>query len=232
MKRLKNHILIIEDDEKIARVIQLELEFEGYEVSVAYTGRDGLSILEKEDIHLVILDVMIPELNGMEVLRRTRQTNDEIVVIMLTARNSVIDKVSGLDLGANDYMTKPFEIEELLARIRSNLRFQPRNIPQVESDVHVIYSITIHANTREVYKNNQIVELTPREYDLLLYLVKNKNRALQREQILNEVWGFDHYGDTNVVDVYIRYLRKKLTDTQDVQFIQTVRSVGYMIKDE
>lgn len=228
---MHNHILIIEDDEKIARVIQLELEHEGYEVSIAYTGRDGLSILEKESIDLVILDVMIPELNGMEVLRRIRHENNEIIVIMLTARNSVFDKVNGLDLGANDYMTKPFEIEELLARIRTNLRFKPMIDSKEESDVHVIHSISIHTNTREVFKKDKLIELTPREYDLLLYLVTNKNRALEREQILNEVWGFDYYGDTNVVDVYIRYLRKKLTDSKNDQFIQTVRSVGYMIKD-
>lgn len=228
---MSHSILIVEDDEKIARVIQLELEYEGYEVSVAHTGRDGLSMIEDKEIDLVILDVMIPELNGMEVLRRIRHISNEIVIIMLTARSSVYDKVSGLDLGANDYMTKPFEIEELLARIRTNLRFKPQNFSELASDVHVIHSITIHTNTREVYKNETIVELTPREYELLLYLVKNKNRALEREQILNEVWGFDYYGDTNVVDVYIRYLRKKLTDSKEDDFIQTVRGVGYMIKD-
>ncbi|KAB7704487.1 response regulator [Bacillus aerolatus] len=228
---MSHSILIVEDDEKIARVIQLELEYEGYEVSVAHTGRDGLSMIEDKEIDLVILDVMIPELNGMEVLRRVRHISNEIVIIMLTARSSVYDKVSGLDLGANDYMTKPFEIEELLARIRTNLRFKLKDTSELASNVHVIHSITIHTNTREVYKNETMVELTPREYELLLYLVKNKNRALEREQILNEVWGFDYYGDTNVVDVYIRYLRKKLTDSKEDPFIQTVRGVGYMIKD-
>ncbi|XEC96319.1 response regulator transcription factor [Paenibacillus tarimensis] len=227
---MDKRILIIEDDKKIARVIQLELENEGYDVRVAHTGRDGLSIVENEEIDLVILDVMIPELNGMEVLRRIRHVSNEIVVIMLTARNSVYDKVNGLDLGANDYMTKPFEIEELLARLRVNLRFKYSSVSPPESDVCVIHDISIHTNTREVFKNNIRVELTPREYDLLLYLVTNKNRALEREQILNEVWGYDYYGDTNVVDVYIRHLRKKLTDSKEDQLIQTVRSVGYMIK--
>ncbi|WP_338470892.1 response regulator transcription factor [Niallia sp. XMNu-256] len=226
-----DHILIIEDDEGIARVIQLELEHEGYKVSIAHTGRDGLSILEKEKIDLVLLDVMIPELNGMEVLRRIRHEDNEIIVIMLTARNTVFDKVSGLDAGANDYMTKPFEIEELLARIRTNLRFKPNAVSPAESNVHVIRSVTIDTNTREVYRNNQLIDLTPREYDLLLYLVENKNRVLEREQILNKVWGMDFYGDTNVVGVYIRYLRKKLTDSKEDPFIHTVRSVGYMVKD-
>ncbi|ALC89147.1 PhoB family transcriptional regulator [Bacillus sp. FJAT-18017] len=229
---MDSHILIIEDDEGIARAIQLELEHAGYQVSIAYTGKEGLSILEKEQIDLVLLDVMIPELNGMEVLRRIRRENNEMVIIMLTARDSVYDKVSGLDLGANDYMTKPFEIEELLARIRSNLRFKPKREKRDDSGVYHIHSISIQTNTREVFKNDCMVDLTPREYDLLFYLVKNKNRALEREQILNEVWGMDYYGDKHAVDVYIRYLRKKLTDAKDEPFIQTVRGVGYMIKDE
>ncbi|MEC2076263.1 response regulator transcription factor [Metabacillus fastidiosus] len=229
---MENHILIIEDDVKIARVIQLELEYEGYTVSVGHTGREGLEILEKEPIDLVILDVMIPELNGMEVLRRIRHDNDQIIVIMLTARNSVYDKVNGLDLGANDYMTKPFEIEELLARIRTNLRFKPRiSSSQTEEEMIQIHSIIINTSTREVFKSESLVDLTPREYDLLLYLATHRNRALEREQILTEVWGFDYYGDTNVVDVYIRYLRKKLMDSRENPIIQTVRSVGYMVKD-
>ncbi|RST72263.1 response regulator transcription factor [Siminovitchia acidinfaciens] len=228
---MNDHILIIEDDEKIARVIQLELEYEGYEVSIAYTGREGLAVINSKEVDLVILDVMIPELNGMEVLRRIRHISSEIIVIMLTARNSIFDKVSGLDLGANDYMTKPFEIEELLARIRTNLRFKPRSSTDFETDALSIHSITINKNTREVYNKGKMVELTPREYELLIYLVTNKNRALDREQILNEVWGYDYFGDTNVVDVYIRYLRKKLTQSKENQLIQTVRGVGYMIKD-
>lgn len=228
---MSDHILIIEDDDKIARIIQLELEYEGYKVSVAHTGREGMAIIEKEEIDLVILDVMIPELNGMEVLRRLRQENNEIIVIMLTARSSVYDKVNGLDLGANDYMTKPFEIEELLARIRTNLRFKPKHVPVQEEIMQRIGAVEININTREVYKSGSLVDLTPREYDLLLYLVTNKNRAMEREQILTEVWGYDYYGDTNIVDVYIRYLRKKLIDSKEESFIQTVRSVGYMIKD-
>ncbi|WP_262175460.1 response regulator transcription factor [Saccharococcus sp. Marseille-Q5394] len=227
---MSDHILIIEDDNKIARIIQLELEYEGYEVSIAHTGREGMALIENEKVDLVILDVMIPELNGMEVLRRIRQANNEIIVIMLTARSSVFDKVNGLDLGANDYMTKPFEIEELLARIRTNLRFKPKSV-SVKKTIHKIGSVEINTNTREVYKYGNLVELTPKEYNLLLYLVTNKNQAIEREQILTEVWGYDYYGDTNIVDVYIRYLRKKLIDSKEESFIQTVRSVGYMIKD-
>lgn len=228
---MSDHILIIEDDDKIARIIQLELEYEGYEVTVAHTGREGMNLIETKKIDLVILDVMIPELNGMEVLRRLRQDNNEIIVIMLTARSSVYDKVNGLDLGANDYMTKPFDIEELLARIRTNLRFKPKGALAAEKIIQKIGSIEINTNTREVYKAGILVDLTPREYDLLLYLMANKNRAMEREQILTEVWGYDYYGDTNIVDVYIRYLRKKLVDSKEDSFILTVRSVGYMIKD-
>ncbi|KGX87367.1 PhoB family transcriptional regulator [Pontibacillus litoralis JSM 072002] len=228
---MAEHILIMEDDEKIARVIQLELEYEGYEVSVAHTGRTGLDIYEKGGIDLILLDVMIPELNGMEVLRRIRQTNNEIIIIMLTARDSVYDKVNGLDLGANDYMTKPFEIEELLARIRANFRFKPSAEQHLDHDVEHIGSVTLHKQTREVYHHEQLVDLTPREYELLYYLMTNKNRALDREQILDKVWGYDYYGDTNIVDVYIRYLRKKLTDASGDTIIHTVRGVGYMMKE-
>lgn len=185
---MSDHILIIEDDNKIARIIQLELEYEGYEVSIAHTGREGMALIENEKVDLVILDVMIPELNGMEVLRRIRQANNEIIVIMLTARSSVFDKVNGLDLGANDYMTKPFEIEELLARIRTNLRFKPKSV-SVKKTIHKIGSVEINTNTREVYKYGNLVELTPKEYNLLLYLVTNKNQAIEREQIFNRSMG-------------------------------------------
>jgi len=225
---MSSHILIVEDDQQIARVIELELEYEGFQTSVAHNGRDGLAVLEKETIDLVLLDVMIPGLNGMEVLRRIRSINQSLIVILLTARASVFDKVSGLNAGANDYITKPFEIEELLARIRTHLRF---HMKQEETKTMSVRHIVIHPNSREVYVNSNAVELTPREYELLLYLVENKNHALERGQILNAVWGYDYFGDTNVVDVYVRYLRKKLHHTEEEPLIQTVRSVGYMIKD-
>lgn len=224
---MNNHILIVEDDENIARMMQLELEYEEFQTSVAHNGRDGLEILEQEKIDVVILDIMIPNLNGMEVLRRIRATDEEIVVIMLTARDTVYDKVNGLDLGANDYMTKPFEIEELLARVRSSLRFKTKQTSDQSAEIHLSGDIAIHTGPREVYDEEVRVELTPKEYDLLLYLAKNKNRALEREQILNQVWGYDYFGDTNVIDVFVRHLRKKLQNAP----IQTVRGVGYMIKD-
>ncbi|TDM40572.1 response regulator transcription factor [Macrococcoides goetzii] len=220
------HILIIEDDEKISRVIELELEFAGYKVSKAYTGREGLNIYETEQIDLILLDVMIPELNGLEVLRRIRMTDSQVKIIMLTARDTVIDKVGGLDGGANDYMTKPFEIEELLARIRVHLKSTEI---KMSSEIVQFKSIEIHPNVREVYLDGVNIELTQKEYDLLYYFIENKNQVLDREQIIEHVWGYDYTGDTNIVDVYVRYIRKKLGDSHD--YIKSIRGIGYLIKE-
>ncbi|MCO4096872.1 response regulator transcription factor [Macrococcoides canis] len=220
------HILIIEDDEKISRVIELELEFAGYKVSKAYTGREGLNIYETNQIDLILLDVMIPELNGLEVLRRIRMADEQTKIIMLTARDTVMDKVGGLDGGANDYMTKPFEIEELLARIRVHLK--SADVKPV-NEVVTFKSIEIHPNVREVYLNDKNIELTQKEYDLLYYFIDNKNQVLNREQIIEHVWGFDYAGDTNIVDVYVRYIRKKLGQSHD--YIKSVRGIGYLIKE-
>ncbi|UXR73549.1 response regulator transcription factor [Staphylococcus sp. IVB6238] len=220
------HILIIEDDEKIARVIELELEFAGYQVTKAYTGRQGLNLYETEKVDLILLDVMIPELNGLEVLRRIRMTDTETRIIMLTARDTVMDKVGGLDSGANDYMTKPFEIEELLARIRVHLKDQQQDTAQ---DILTFKNLQIYTNVREFYADETYISLTQREYDLLYYFVCNKNQVLAREQIIAEVWGFDYVGDTNIVDVYVRYIRKKLGPSHD--YITSVRGIGYVLKD-
>lgn len=221
-------ILIVEDDEKIARVIQLELEFEEYDVDIAYTGKEALEKYESGDFSLILLDVMIPELNGLEVLRRLRQKNEDIKVIMLTARDAVMDKVSGLDSGANDYMTKPFEVEELLARIRVHLKSASTSEVKPESIKH--RHLEIKPLAREVYSDGELIYLTQKEYDVLLYLINNKNQALSRDQIIDAVWGYDYFGDTNTVDVYVRYIRKKL-DTTKPSLISSVRGIGYIIKD-
>lgn len=222
-------ILVVEDDEKIARVIQLELEFESYEVSNAYTGKEALDKYEEENFDLILLDVMIPELNGLEVLRRVRQKDESIRIIMLTARDAVMDKVSGLDSGANDYMTKPFEIEELLARIRAQLK--QNEIGQNAKQEEMIFkNIKILPSSREVFIDGEDVYLTQKEYDLFFYLLSNKNQVLSREQIIESVWGYDYFGDTNTVDVYVRYLRKKI-DQYSPSVISSVRGIGYMIKD-
>ncbi|MCY7964657.1 two-component system response regulator YkoG [Bacillus inaquosorum] len=225
----KGHILIVEDEEKIARVLQLELEYEGYSVTIKQNGSEGLNAAAEGGYSLVLLDVMLPGLSGLEVLRRLRKTDQQTPVILLTARDSIPDKVTGLDIGANDYVTKPFEIEELLARIRAALR---QSEPKTEdSGTFLTYDdLRVNEKTREVRRGDKEVELTPREFDLLVYMLKHPQQVLTREQILNSVWGFDYIGDTNVVDVYIRYIRKKLDYPYEKQLIHTVRGVGYAIK--
>ncbi|HBJ00005.1 MAG TPA: DNA-binding response regulator [Lysinibacillus sp.] len=226
---MSNRILIIEDEENIARVLQLELQFEGYEAVMAHTGADGLLQYREQQWDLILLDIMLPEMSGIDVLKRIRATESQTPVIMLTAKSEVEDKVKGLDLGANDYVTKPFEIEELLARIRNALRFSQKTSP---TKVGVSFGqLSINEQTREVIYYGKEIQLTPREYDLLLYLMKHPKQVLTREQILETVWGFDYYGDTNVVDVYIRYVRQKLEIANATPIIQTVRGVGYVLKE-
>ncbi len=224
-------ILIVEDEEKIARVLELELTYEGYDVKKAYTGYDALELYREEAWDLILLDIMLPEMSGIELLRRIRKGDDEIPVILLTAKDSIEDKVTGLDLGANDYITKPFQIEELLARIRVALR-NKKNQEKVDEKGWLQFSdLRLNEGTREVYRKDRLIELTPREFDLLVYLLENQKQVLTRDQILNKVWGYDYIGDTNVVDVYIRYLRKKIELESEAQLIHTVRGVGYVLKD-
>ncbi|WP_068676153.1 response regulator transcription factor [Oceanobacillus sp. Castelsardo] len=222
-------ILIVEDEQKISRALQLELEYENYETEVANNGKDALLLMEANEWDLVLLDIMIPELSGLEVLRRIRRTDDETPIILLTARDEVHDKVSGLDLGANDYITKPFQIEELLARIRVHLR-KPK-VKKETGNKLTIGDLVVNLQSREVKRSEKNIELTPREFDLLVYLLKNKNIVLTRDQLIEQVWGYDYYGETNVVDVYIRYLRQKIDKGYDISYIQTVRGVGYTIKE-
>lgn len=227
-------ILIIEDEEKIARFVELELSHEGYETDKATNGREGLEKIESGGYDLVILDIMLPELNGIEVLRRARRTTD-VPVILLTARDSVTDKVSGLDMGANDYITKPFAIEELLARIRAILRSSEKAAEKApepaekEEDGSILSCSGVEMNTdsHEVTYNGQPVELTNREFILLRTLMENKNVAMTREKLICDAWGYDYYGETNIIDVYVRYIRHKTSD--DV--IKTIRGVGYIVSD-
>lgn len=230
-----NKILIVEDEEKIARFIELELLHEGYEVEKCADGRTGLEKAESGSFSLVLLDIMLPGLNGLEVLRRLRKSSD-IPVIMLTARDSVMDKVTGLDQGADDYITKPFAIEELLARIRLVLR---RSSHQDHEDKHEnpedllsCGELTLSESRHEVRYAGKEIELTGREFDLLNTLLINKNIVMSRERLLENVWGYDYMGETNVVDVYVRYLRSKIDEVFGISLIQTVRGVGYVIRDE
>ncbi|TDU09519.1 two-component system response regulator YkoG [Bacillus subtilis] len=225
----KGNILIVEDEEKISRVLQLELEYEGYSVTIKHNGTEGLNAAADGGHSLVLLDVMLPGLSGLEVLRRLRKTDQQTPVILLTARDSIPDKVTGLDIGANDYVTKPFEIEELLARIRAALRQNGTKTEDIGTFL-TYDDLRVNEKTREVRRGDKEVELTPREFDLLVYMLKHPQQVLTREQILSSVWGFDYIGDTNVVDVYIRYIRKKLDYPYEKQLIHTIRGVGYAIK--
>ena len=235
LRQMKERILIIEDEEKIARFIELELIHEGYEVSKCADGRTGLEMAEGGGFSLVLLDIMLPELNGLEVLRRLRR-NSDMPVIMLTARDAVMDKVAGLDQGADDYITKPFAIEELLARIRLVLRRRSGNghdtAPASPGDMLRCGELTLSESHHEVKYAAKEIELTGREFDLLNTLLINKNIVLSREQLLGKVWGYDYMGETNVVDVYVRYLRSKIDEAYGISLIQTVRGVGYVIRDE
>ena len=223
-------IFIVEDERRIARYLQMELEHEGFQAESEDNGRRAFERIIQGDYALVLLDVMLPEMDGMTICRKVRELSD-VPIIMLTARDEIEDKVSGLDLGADDYLTKPFAIQELLARIRAALR---KHAPQKEEpagEVLMVRNLRLYPSRYEVLVGEESVELTKKEYSLLEYLLRNKRTVLTRDQILQQVWGYDYVGDTNVVDVYIRYLRAKLDDHFGEKYIYTMRGVGYVIKD-
>jgi two-component system response regulator ArlR len=231
---MQERILIVEDEEKLARFIELELTYEGYGVEKAADGRTGLALAQSKQFDLIALDVMLPGLNGFEVLRRIRQ-NSSVPVILLTARDDTMDKVAGLDGGANDYITKPFAIEELLARIRAVLR-NTGAAREREIAKHTDHTITagvlrMNLDSREVWVGNAPVELTKKEFDLLAYLMQNKGLVMSRDRLLDSVWGYDFVGESNAIDVYIRYLRAKIEEPFGLKFIQTIRGVGYIIRE-
>ena len=232
-----NRILIVEDEPQIARFVELELTHEGYETEKAGDGRTGLEAAESGRFDLILLDIMLPGLSGLEVLRRLRRTSD-VPVIMLTARDSVTDKVSGLDTGANDYLTKPFAIEELLARIRSVLRQHESHTASSDKSSESAEKpplleckgVKVNIAEHTVFCGDTPIELTNREFMLLVMLMENSPSVLSREVILEKVWGYNYVGETNVVDVYIRYLRSKIDNVFGIDLISTVRGVGYVIK--
>ncbi len=221
-------ILIIEDEEGLAEFLELELKYEGYEVEVAYDGRQGLELATKQDYHVILLDLMLPGLNGIEVCRRLRMTKDT-PIIMLTARDSVMDRVVGLDSGADDYVVKPFAIEELLARIRVILRREEKK--QAKPLVLTFKDLELDLESRMLKRGESFIELTNKEFELLSVFMKNANRVLTREILLDQVWGYDSVVETNVVDVYVRYLRNKLNAEDKEQYIQTVRGAGYVMRE-
>lgn len=222
-------ILLVEDEEKLARFVELELTHEGYAVDKAFDGRTGLEMAEGGGYDLLLLDIMLPGLNGLEVLRRLRKSS-QVPVIMLTARDAVMDKVTGLDMGADDYVTKPFSIEELLARIRAALRKQ--SAQKQESGVLSCADLQVDISRHRVTRNGKEIELTGREFSLLQYFIENKTIVLTRDQLLEKVWGYEYMGETNVVDVYVRYLRGKIDDGFEPKLLHTVRGVGYVLRDE
>ncbi|BAK81539.1 response regulator transcription factor [Candidatus Arthromitus sp. SFB-rat-Yit] len=217
-------ILVIEDEKNIASFLKMELEYEGYEVENSYDGKEGLEKALNTNFNLIILDLMIPYLNGLEVCRRIRKSKNT-PIIMLTARDSVMDKVSGFQMGADDYLVKPFAIEELLARIEALLR-RVENSKEV-SNVIEFKDIVINIESRIVKCSGEEINLTTKEYELLLYLIKNKNKVLSRDYLIENIWGYDYDGENNVVDVYIRHLRSKLNNNE---YIQTVRGIGYVVR--
>ena len=224
-------ILIVEDEKKLARYLQLELMHEGYDIRVSHDGRSAIEQHEAWGSDLILLDLMLPELSGIEVCRRIRQ-HDDVPIIMLTAKDDVSDKVMGLDMGADDYMTKPFAIEELLARIRVGLKKRRASSAEPASAALVAGPLRLDPSSYAVSWNGTSISLTKKEFDLLRYLMAHKGQAVTRDTLLSDVWGYDYVGDTNVVDVYVRYLRHKIDEPFQVKTIHTIRAVGYMFSYE
>jgi DNA-binding response OmpR family regulator len=221
------HILLVEDEIKLARFIELELQSEGYRVTVAHDGMSGLSLVRESEPDLAILDWMMPGLTGVELCRRLRSTGIKIPVILLTAKDEVGDRVTGLDAGADDYLVKPFSIEELLARIRAHLR----RTQETDTDLLQFEDLSLNRRTREVHRGQRSIELTAKEFDLLQYLMSHPRQVFTREQILENIWGYDFLGDSNIIEVYVRYLRLKLEQGSEKRLIHTARGVGYSLRE-
>ena len=222
------HILIIEDEESLADFLELELKYEGYKVDIQFDGRKGLETALETNYDLILLDLMLPGLNGLEVCRRLRATKNT-PIMMLTARDSIMDRVTGLDSGADDYLPKPFAIEELLARMRVIFR-REEHIENKHVSSLTFKDLQLQIESRTVTKGNEEIELTNKEFELLVMFMKNINRVLTRDVLLDQVWGYDAMVETNIVDVYVRYLRNKLHSVDKEEYIQTVRGAGYIMK--
>ncbi|MBD1907656.1 response regulator transcription factor [Funiculus sociatus GB2-A5] len=221
------HILLVEDEVKLARFIELELGYEGYQVSVANDGLSGITAARESNPDLLILDWMLPGLSGLEICRRLRTTGNKVPIILLTAKDEVSDRVAGLDAGADDYVVKPFSIEELLARVRAHLRRTQEENP----DILQFEDLSLNRTTREVFRGDRAIELTAKEFDLLQHLLAHPRQVITRDRILEQVWGYDFMGDSNIIEVYIRYLRLKLEENNEKRLVQTVRGVGYVLRN-
>lgn len=221
------HILVVEEDIKLAQFMELELKCEGYQVTVVNSGLGGLATAEKLQPALIIVDEMLPGLSGFDVCRHLRIAGDRVPIIILTAKDGVSDRAAGLDAGADDYIVKPFSGEKLLARVRTHLK----KIRELDPDLLQFFDLSLHRRTRKVYRGNRAIELTVKEFDLLEYFLSHPREILTRDRILQTVWGNDYRGDSNIIEVYIRYLRLKLEAKEEKRLIQTVRGLGYVLRD-
>ncbi|GFR38600.1 DNA-binding response regulator [Insulibacter thermoxylanivorax] len=226
---MRQHILVVDDDEKITSMLRRSLTFEGYEVTIANNGQDALRLLMEREPHLIILDVMMPYLDGWEVCRRLREGGCKVPILMLTAKDEVKDRVKGLDIGADDYLVKPFALEELLARVRALLR---RYEEADESHELTFDDLRMDVDAREVYRNGQRIDLTTREFDLLHLFMMNPRKVLAKDIIMERIWGYDYSGESNVLEVYIAMLRQKLEEHGAKRLIHTVRGAGYVLRGD
>ncbi|MFC5701219.1 response regulator transcription factor [Cohnella faecalis] len=227
---MRPHIVVIDDDDKITSLLRRSLAFEGYEVTTAHDGADGIRLLGEKNAELIILDVMMPKLDGWEVCRRLREAGISAPVLLLTARDEVQDRVKGLDLGADDYLVKPFALEELMARVRALLRRRPE---RAEEDGRLRFEdVTLDYDGRETIRDGKRIELTAKEFDLLHLFMQNPKRVLSRDQIMERIWGYDYSGESNVLEVYVAMLRQKMEEHGGKRIIQTVRGAGYVLKGD
>ncbi|CAH1189961.1 Response regulator MprA [Paenibacillus plantiphilus] len=228
---LRQHILVVDDDEKITSLLRRSLAFEGYEVAIANNGLEGLKQMLMSDPDLLILDVMMPQVDGWEVCRRVREGGSTVPILMLTAKDDIQDRVKGLDLGADDYLVKPFALEELLARVRALLRRKSDKLEEASSRLQ-FEDLTLDLDSREAIRSGRRVDLTAKEFDLLLLFMQNPRRVLTRDAIMDKIWGYDYSGESNVLEVYIAMLRQKTEDGVGKRLIQTVRGTGYVLRSE
>ncbi|OYD99667.1 DNA-binding response regulator [Nostoc sp. 'Peltigera membranacea cyanobiont' 213] len=222
------HILLVEDEVKLARFVELELNYEGYQVSIAYDGLTALTAARELHLDLVILDWMLPGLSGLEICRRLRSIGDRVPIILLTVKDEESDRIAGLDAGADDYLVKPFSVDELLARVSAHLR---RNRQVDVADVLEFEDLSLNRRTRQVYREQRLIELTAKEFDLLEYLLAHPRQVITCDRILQEVWAYDFMGDANIIELHIRYLRLKLEANNEKSLIQTVSGIGYTLHD-
>lgn len=227
---MREHIVVVDDDQKITNMLRRSLAFEGYSVAVANNGADGLKLLTEKEPDVMVLDIMMPKLDGLEVCRRVREAGSEVPILLLTAKDGVPDRVRGLDSGADDYLVKPFALEELLARVRALLR---RTADKGEESNRMNYAdLQMDMDSREVFRGDSRIELTTKEFDLLTLFLQNPKRVLSRDLIMEKIWGFDYSGESNVLEVYIASLRQKTEEFGGKRLIQTVRGAGYVLRGD